>query len=265
MAQDTPTEPPVPAPAATVFEGVEVLTPEGVTFDYDLAGIGARFFGALVDVCVLSTAIVLTGWGVALVGGAALPTGFMIAILFTAIFALLFFYIMLMELFTRGRTVGKFATRTRVVGVDGGEVTPLQCAVRGLSWPFEVLLFPIFALGSAMISRRSQRLGDLGAGTLVIRTTKRPREGIQATPTAAAYAPDAPFRTWDVTAVDNETVMLVRHFLERRTRLAPDARRQLASEFAARVRSQVSGPDATWPDELLLEAVVAAKILRDDD
>lgn len=250
------------SPPATVFESLEILTPEGITFDYELAGIGARFLGAVTDMCVITFVALIVYWVVALTGLRVAP-GLAVALILTAAFAVLFLYVLVLEQLWGGRTVGKAVTRTRVVGVDGAAVAMSQSAIRAFSWPFEVLMLPVLALGSAMISPRSQRLGDLGAGTIVIRNARRATEGVRAVPTAAAHAPDAPFRRWDVTAVGNEDAALARAFLERRTVLAPEARAAIGHGLASRLRPRVAGPDASWPDELLLEAIVAAKLLRD--
>ena len=118
------------------------------------------------------------------------------------------------------------------------------------------LLPGTYALGALFIflTRRSQRLGDLPAGTLVARE--------RAAPTPAALRQSAPAsaasRGLDVSAIDEREYALVRSFLERRAGLEPSAQQQLAAQIAATVRPKVSGANG-WErsEEILLEAVAA--------
>jgi hypothetical protein len=110
-----------------------------------------------------------------------------------------------------------------------------------------------------IVTRRNQRLGDLAAGTLVVRERTVPPSGGWE---ARASAMDrAALEAWDATALTAEEVATVRRFLERRATLVSDARARLAAELAGRLRPKVAAPDDVG-DERFLEMAIAAKALR---
>ena len=104
---------------------------------------------------------------------------------------------------------------------------------------------------SIFVTRRNQRLGDLAAGTLVVRER------------TAAPPPDPDLRAersygWDTSGVTGEDLAIVRSFLARRHGLNPGARAALADELAGRLRTKVAGaPDQSA--EAFLEALVATR------
>jgi hypothetical protein len=120
--------------------------------------------------------------------------------------------------------------------------------------------FYVIGVISILVTGRNQRLGDLAAGTLVVRE-RRP-----AVPPAATYLNPppvaAPYLEWDVSGVSVEDVATLRQFLERRVSLSPGARAHLATDLAARVRPKVVGAPDGWHPESFLEAVVTAKTAR---
>jgi hypothetical protein len=109
------------------------------------------------------------------------------------------------------------------------------------------------------ISARNQRIGDLAAGTHVVRDRhgdRRVREP------ALAEIDSTPAQTWDASAVSSEDVAAVRSFLERRDGLRADARRALAAELASRLRPRVGGAPPDVGDARVLELRVAVKSRR---
>jgi hypothetical protein len=111
-----------------------------------------------------------------------------------------------------------------------------------------------------IVSRRNQRLGDMAAGTLVVRERTTVASGPWTTGLPAAD--DAELEGWDTTALTGEEVATVRRFLERRTTLTPEARARLAAELAGRLRPKVAVPVGDLHDERFLELAVAAKLRR---
>jgi hypothetical protein len=120
--------------------------------------------------------------------------------------------------------------------------------------------FYVVGVISILVTSRNQRLGDLAAGTLVVRERRR------AVTPAATYLPPppggAPVLEWDVSGVSVDDLATLRQFLERRVSLSPGARAHLATDLAARVRPKVVGAPDGWHPESFLEAVVAAKTAR---
>jgi hypothetical protein len=112
---------------------------------------------------------------------------------------------------------------------------------------------------AVLATRNNQRLGDLAAGTVVVRekgaeaTRRRPAHP------AAEHLSGADLSAWDVTRVSAEDIVTVRHFLERRAELTPEARTRLARDFALRLRSKVAGAPEGLDPEAFLERLAAAK------
>lgn len=225
-----------------------ITTPEGVQVDLALAGIGSRFLATMLDVLILAT-VALVG---AVVAGVLFEGGILVLVLSVGGFLLLFGYDVLFEVRAQGRTPGKRATGLRVVRDTGAPVTFLTSAIRNVLRPIDFLpaVYGI-AMITIFVTRHNQRLGDLAAGTLVVRER------------TAAPAPDPPVAGeraygWDTSGVTAEDLAVVRAFLARRATLNPGARAGLASELADRLRTKVAGaPDE--PPEAFLEALVAAR------
>ena len=241
---------------ASLDDRVTIATPEGIELELILAGVGSRFAAELLDVVVQLGAI----FALAIVIGPVGNNGFVIAAYLVVVFLILFAYDIVLETWNRGRSVGKLAAGLRVVRVGGEAEGFLTAAVRNFLRIVDFLpAFYVVGVISIMATSRNQRLGDLAAGTLVVRE-RRP-----ALTPAATYVPPpaaASYIEWDVSAVSPEDVVTLRQFLERRLSLSPGARAHLATDLAARVRPKVVGAPDGWHPESFLEGVVVAKTAR---
>jgi uncharacterized RDD family membrane protein YckC len=88
-----------------------------------------------------------------------------------------------MELITRGRSVGKLLTKTRVAALDGSRASASALLVRNLLRVIDILLF--FPLSFVLFSPLRQRVGDMAGGTIVIRN-----DAPEVEPTRIATADD---------------------------------------------------------------------------
>jgi hypothetical protein len=156
-----------------------------------------------------------------------------------------------------GRTPGKRAVGLRVVRDGGGPVGLRESLIRNVIRLFEAALLYVPAVVSIIATRTNQRLGDLAAGTLVIRETTEPME----TPAPPAIPAEA-YAGWDATGVDEAELAAVRAFLQRREGLRPAARRSLAAQLARRLRPRVAGVRPGLDVETFLERLAAAKASR---
>jgi hypothetical protein len=168
-----------------------------------------------------------------------------------------------MELIWRGSSLGKAMFGLRVVGADGAPEAPRQAVVRGLVALVDLYLsLGAVAIGAAMFSTRSQRAGDMAAGTVVIRA--RPTGSVR---TPIAFHPPAGYEAYvtslDVGLLRDEDFSLIREFLLRTRDLAPQRRGELAMELATsiqeQIRHQLGGP---IDPELWLICVASAYQLR---
>jgi hypothetical protein len=105
---------------------------------------------------------------------------------------------------------------------------------------------------SILVTRRNQRLGDLAAGTLVVRERRVLPPDLSTSTSWQAPA-------WDTSAIDSRELDAVAAFLARRSDLALGARLQIAAELAGRLRPKVGGAVAGEADEIFLERLLAAK------
>jgi len=234
-----------------------IATPEGVEVELTLAGVGSRFIAGGIDfaiqLCVIiALAVILKPGGSA---GAAVFT--------SAVFGLIFFYDVLFEVLGGGRTPGKRWTGLRVVRSGGRPITLTRSALRNILRLIDILP-GFYAVGMTVIfiTPRNQRIGDLAAGTHVMRDRYGDRRGGGALPPLPEVDLGSA-ATWDVSAVSADDVAAVRAFLERRHTLQQESRSAIAAEFCSRLRPRVGGASEHMSNEHFLERLVAAKASRE--
>ena len=225
------------------------VTPEAVHLRTDVAGIGSRSIALIVDtliqvVILLPVLFVLLADGI---GG----TGEAIAISIL-LFIVLWLYYPAFELLRRGQTPGKRWQGIRVVRTSGQPAGLASVAVRNLVRIVEVMMLPFLALIAIVVTPRSQRLGDLAAGTMVVRERKLPAPSV-----LTLRAPGAGSAALDTSRLSAHDYTVLRTFLSRRSSLDPKAREQLAARLAERVRVQLEERPGggSLSNEQLIEAV----------
>jgi uncharacterized RDD family membrane protein YckC len=243
---------------------ITIATPEGVDLELTLAGVGSRFTSALVDLAIqlalLGAFAVLFFVGVSdVVGGGGLGTA-----IFTVLSFLLFAgYDILFEVYASGRTPGKRLNGLRVVRDDGSPVGFLTSAVRNVLRLIDILpTLYLVGILSILTTRRNQRLGDLAAGTLVVRERFAAGPGRWRADEVGSPRGELAWSSWDVSGITREEVVAVRRFLDRRSELTPEARTRLGGELAEALRPRVPGVPDTVRGETFLEQLAAAKRAR---
>jgi uncharacterized RDD family membrane protein YckC len=147
---------------------VVITTPEGIVFSLPLAGTITRFLAWLVDfacIAAISGAVTITLSGLAVISG-----DLAVAAAILGPFAVSIGYGIVMEWFFRGQTFGKRVLRCRVVDEQGLRLRFPQVVIRNLLRAVDSI--PLFYLAGGictLASRRSQRIGDIAAGTIVVR------------------------------------------------------------------------------------------------
>lgn len=146
---------------------LNVLTPEGVEFSFQLAGPLARFFAWIIDSAVIVAMLVVLGKLLAVLG--VISADFARALNLLAYFVVWTGYGIFMEWYFGGQTFGKRLMRLRVLDAQGLQLHGSQIVVRNLMRFVDSLPLCYLVGGlAALISRRAQRLGDLAAGTIVV-------------------------------------------------------------------------------------------------
>lgn len=227
----------------SLSQTIDVETPELVVFSYTIAGVGSRALAALIDTLLAVAAIVVImiviAIGLATPGRKPGSTGDVFdawagAIFIFAVFCVMWGYYVLFEGLADGQTPGKRLLRLRVVRDGGYSVTFAASAVRNLVRFVDIQPLGCYAVGiiSIMFSKSGKRLGDIVAGTLVV------REGLIRQPTPTAAPPsrgEAPPRL-EAALTEDEFAVLER-FMERRASFDAGRREQLASQLAIRLTS----------------------------
>src|SRR5712691_3193661 len=242
-----------------------VATPERVSFGYQVAGLGTRAIAQLLDLLIIFAILVALSLAA---GGAAAFTNNALAadlILIIGGFITVFGYFWASEAMWSGQTLGKKAFRLRAVGDRGEPLTFLQAGIRNivrivdfLPYGYGVGVVVLFANG------KGKRLGDLAAGTLVVKDSDhvwlwqlpgaRPSDlqpnmpppsppGYPAFPppppplvpqpqaaVAPAYAP-ASNAEYTLRRIDPDLRRLVSSYARRRPQLTLDVRVQLAANM----------------------------------
>ncbi len=185
------------------------------------------------------------------------------AFVLVTVVAVIVGYPLVMETLTRGRTVGKLAMGLRTVRDDGGPIRFRQALVRALLEVVEVwVLLGSPALVCSLISARGKRLGDLLAGTYVVRERGVAQRSLppQMPYELSGWAPLA-----DIGRIPDDLAIGVRQFLSRAPRMQPDARAGMGWSLAGQVERYVAPPPpaGTHP-EAYLSAVLAERRRRDE-
>jgi uncharacterized RDD family membrane protein YckC len=242
-----------------VDDRMTIATPEGVEVEMVLAGLGSRFLARLLDMLIQAVCII----ALALVAGAfgEDQNGFALAFFFVGLFCALWVYDVAFETLASGRTPGKRAAGIRVVGRHGEPVSFGASAVRNILRIIDWVLLFLPAAISILVTQHNQRLGDLAAGTVVVREAFGGRDSTYEAPAALTVPVDA-VATWDVSAVTPAEVQMVRRFLDRRIALPWHVRTYLGSELVHRIAPRVSGVPGNVHPEYVLEGIVVAKRAR---
>ena len=239
-----------------------IVTPEAVVLDLERAGLASRTIAILLDVLALAlTVTVLLLVAAALV---EVDTGAAVAVLITATSLLtVVAWFTGFETLWRGRTPGKAAMGLRVVGADGTPVRFQQAFLRAAVGIVDFVLVPVgcVAIVSVLLSARDQRLGDMAAGTLVIRE-RTARDAVA----PASFRPPPGWERYaaslDVGALDARTYEVVRSFLLRAHELDGNAREHLAVRLANPVATRIGHVPPPYVHPHLFLLCVAAEWQR---
>lgn len=234
---------------------LEIRTPEGVAFELPVASPFSRCLALAIDyaVVVALTMLVSQVLGMVSVALSAVPvlgeivsdfgTGAMILLQFL-IFT---FYGMITEWLWSGQTVGKRLFRLRVIDERGLALGFRQIVIRNLFRLLDILPSTFYLIGSVscLVTKRCQRLGDIAAGTLVVRevTVDPPQFGevLAVSENSFARAPHLEARLRRRTTPEEARIAL--DSVIRRNELDADCRLRLFSKLAAHFREIAEFPE----------------------
>ncbi|MEV7874864.1 RDD family protein [Microbacterium sp. NPDC089188] len=250
---------PVPSPAVSLVHTTaeETLTGEAVALDVQPIGFFLRAVGAVIDVVI--GAVLLFGGALllaTLTAQGSLPESALGIGVITLLVLVMVAVPTTVETLSRGRSLGRLAVGARIVRTDGGASGFRQALIRALTGVLEIwFTFGAIAAVVGMFTPRSQRLGDLLAGTASERTR---------TPRLPLEAPGIPLglETWaqvaDVSRLPDRLAARLSQFVRGADALTPAARARVAVSLAEAVRPFVS-PIPAVDAESLVRAVSAVR------
>ena len=238
----------------------QIVTPEAVGLEFQTAGLGSRSLARLIDTAIQGAVLfaVLAGLGAVSSSSGGIGTA-AVVLLLVGLFLLIFGYPAIFETLWRGRTPGKAALGLRVMTREGAPIRFRHAAIRSALQLIDLLLLgPAIGVLALLFSRDDQRLGDMVAGTLVVRE----RSGARA-PAPLVFPPPYGYEDYvarlDVSGLSGADYETVRAFLVRAGSLAPQVRWDLASRVAVPLAQRLRHtPPPTMPPDLFLACLAAA-------
>ncbi len=240
----------------------ELVTGEAVALELRPARLPSRALAVLLDLAVTVAAYLLVSVGL-LVATASLDEAAQVALSIAAFLLVLVGGPIAVETLSHGRSLGKLACGLRVVRDDGGPIRFRHALVRGAIGVVEILMtFGVVACIASLVSARGRRLGDVFAGTLVVR--ERTAAGRM-----SAVPPPPPwlagrFSALDLSAVPDGLWLAVRQYLTRMQQLDPRAGWDLAQRLATDLSALTGVPVPPGvPPAMYLAAVLQERQVRE--
>lgn len=240
----------------------ELVTGDAVVLGLRPAKLPSRALALAIDLVAVGTVFVLVSIGLA-IATVTLDDAATAAVTVATFLLVLVGAPVAVETLSHGRSLGKLACGLRVVRDDGGPIRFRHALVRGAMGVVEILatLGAVAAIAS-LVSARGRRLGDVFAGTLVV------RERVPAG-RAAAVPPPPPwlvgrFAGLDLSAVPDDLWLAVRQYLTRMHQLDAAVGRDMSERLAGEVvaRTGIPAPGGV-PAAAFLAAVVNERQARD--
>jgi uncharacterized RDD family membrane protein YckC len=231
----------------TSDETLVIETPERVPLHFALASIGNRFIACAIDHTIQIVTLIVISITFAIIAdfadfGSRLSNApkWVIALLIIIVFLLMSGYFAFFEWLWRGQTPGKRWMKLRVIREDGRPISFFEAIVRNLLREFDIMPFPFYSIGliSVFSTDRDQRVGDLVAGTVVVR--EREAEAPAFAEVFASPVSDPALRrsfkpvqfTADVNNLTEQEISVVESFLRRRWDLKDYPRQWMAWRVA---------------------------------
>jgi uncharacterized RDD family membrane protein YckC len=245
---------------------VEVATGESVAFSYELAGLGSRFFAVFIDLTIQFSVLILAALIVAWVSSSLpvtakatsltkMESAILTSLLVIGFFVLFFGYFIIFEWIWNGRTPGKRLLGIRVVRDGGFPLDFTASVIRNVVRILELVLgFYAISAISTLLSPSNRRLGDMAAGTIVVRDKRYER--FKTLPLARDDDDRDDALARDLTSAERD---LIRRYVDRRPALSLEARTAVAAQIAATVRPKLAASfDHIDDDHLLVHLATTA-------
>ena len=235
-----------------------IETPEQISLEFPLAGVGSRGYALCVDTLIQIIAAV----AIVLIVKFATPdlerswvsaANWVIAIEIFALFCLYWGYFAIFEILWNGQTPGKRQAKIRVISASGRPITVFEGIGRNFLRAVDSLGFYLVGAVACAIDKQNRRLGDMVAGTVVVHEVEEQGVFYWYGKEKSASAPSV---THEVAALTEQEFQLVETFLARRLDIPDLQRLASAQAIANRMGERLNIPKDQRPsDEAFLEEV----------
>jgi uncharacterized RDD family membrane protein YckC len=227
------------------MQTITIQTSQNIDIEYELAGVGDRIVAYIIDVLIYAAYLILMG----------LLTNVFKAnndVLLFFLYLPILLYQLLCEIFLNGQSIGKRAKGIRVISLNGNQPDAGQYILRWLFRIIDTMVSSgICAVLTIALTEKGQRLGDIFAGTTVVRTRRTTR--IQ--DTIFVYTDeDHQVKYPRVTELSDKDISLIREVLNRYDR-RPDENLSLLVKTAQKVQ-QLTGIQGNLDAEYFLKDVI---------
>nr|WP_237519776.1 RDD family protein [Streptomyces sp. HUCO-GS316] len=239
-----------------------MVTGEAVALELRPARLPSRTLAVLIDLAAAVAGYISVSLALA-ASTASLDEAAQIALSIAAFLLVLVGGPIAVEALSHGRSLGKLACGLRVVRDDGGPIRFRHALVRGAIGMIEILMtFGVVAVIASLVSARGRRIGDVFAGTLVV------RERVPAARTG--FVPPPPpwlagrFSGLDLSAVPDGLWLAVRQYLTRMQQLDPQVGWAMAERLTEDIALSTGTPAPQGvPPAAYLAAVVQERQARE--
>lgn len=228
------------------MDTIKVGTSQNIAIDYPVAGLGERIAARLIDLAVffviyISFIILSLATGIA-------QLGIVFSVLLWTYFACYVFYNLICEIFVNGQSIGKRIMKIKVISLDGAQPSLGQYFIR---WIFRLVDFlftvQVGGLVSVAVTENKQRIGDIIAGTTVIKTVPRTKiDHIAFNPAESdqSYAPTF-LGVQELSDRDIELIheVIITYYKTRNYDLIEAMTRKIAEHIGVAKPSEMSGID----------------------
>lgn len=230
--------------ATLATEDVLIIeTPERVPLHFALASIGNRFLACAIDhslqvgtIAIIAIGFIVIADYTSFEGAFVSAPKWVYAVMIVLLFLIFSGYFAFFEWIWSGQTPGKRWLKLRVIREDGRPITFWEATVRNLLRSFDMMPAPFYSIGfiSVFASARDQRVGDMVAGTVVVR--EREAEAPAFAKVFASPVSDPALRrsfkpvnfTADLNSLTESEIQVVETFLRRRWDLSDVPRQWMA-------------------------------------
>ncbi|WP_419699713.1 RDD family protein [Mucilaginibacter sp. NFX135] len=235
------------------MQTIKVTTTQNIDIDYEVAGLGERIVAYIIDMAMFVVIIIATLIAIGSAGGMGRGSSGIGLGIMLIIYAVLFvFYDLICELAMNGQSVGKKIMKIKVISLDGARPRLGQYLMR---WLFRIVDFTLTsnlcALVCVAVSDKSQRVGDMVAGTTLIRTVPRTKmQNIAFKPADDNYQPAFP----DAARLSEQDVELINEVINNYVK---SGNSMLVYNMAQRIKDLLNiNPPAEMNNMLFLQTII---------